>query len=618
MDILDIMLAKALTPQGQTDIYVNKANKAAAKAAQAEQDAAAAIATVEAAADEIATAKEEAADLLATAQETLETAQQAQLNIPDTEDIDAEVKKLNVTVNTVDGSAAKTLQMVTTYPDNTLHTENITKLYKAEGENEDGTMTQKAIKSYVNKTVASIPAAPSGGNANISFTTDEAGHMLVVDDDGHVVASNITEDNLISILLNTDGYTAKTAVGLDLDYANKTFIRTQQATNLSMGSDFNQFTMYGGRIRCNVADNGTITAFYGDSNYREDGSNGQVMVFQPKFYYRRTPYQLDSASKGKIIRHESLLLSSIEQTGFKLAPIFNGDLDYVLFPAYDSSLANDKLASVAGAMPLTNTSISDFEALANARGEGWHITNMAAVATNQMLQIVEYGMMNSQTALEAGIVHNPNGSSTCYFITGSTSDLGNATGHATSTQVSINNTISTQTDEGYRAISYRGMENPWGNVWQLIGGLNVNGTNEVGGGTPYICTDFNYTPGVISENYESVGFALPAAYKWINAMGYGDEKYDWVFLPIECSNNANSLLPVGDAIWSTNGLRNVNILAVGGSYGFGDESGLFYYAADRAVNESARNNYGAKLMYIPTKNSIYNANINKWKAKIGG
>jgi hypothetical protein len=43
--------------------------------------------------------------------------------------------------------------------------------------------------------------------------------------------------------------------------------------------------MYGGRMRCNVTDDGTITAFYGDSNYADDGSNGQVMVYQPKFYY---------------------------------------------------------------------------------------------------------------------------------------------------------------------------------------------------------------------------------------------------------------------------------------------------------------------------------------------
>jgi hypothetical protein len=54
MDIIDIMLARAMTPQGQTDIYVNKANQAAAKAEQAKADASEAVATVEAAAETIA------------------------------------------------------------------------------------------------------------------------------------------------------------------------------------------------------------------------------------------------------------------------------------------------------------------------------------------------------------------------------------------------------------------------------------------------------------------------------------------------------------------------------------------------------------------------------------
>jgi len=54
-----------------------------------------------------------------------------------------------------------------------------------------------------------------------------------------------------------------------------------------MGSSFDKYAMYGGRVRCNVADNGTINAFYGEEGYRDDGSNGMVMVYQPKFYYKR-------------------------------------------------------------------------------------------------------------------------------------------------------------------------------------------------------------------------------------------------------------------------------------------------------------------------------------------
>ena len=162
------------------------------------------------------------------------------------------------------------------------------------------------------------------------------------------------------------------------------------------------------------------------------------------------------------------------------------------------------------------------------------------------------------------------------------------------------------------------MENPWGNFWQMIGGINIYGDGKLKSGTPYICTDFNYTPGVISSNYEDVGFNLPHEYKWISAMGLGNAKYDWVFLPAECASTATSLLPIGDGIWSVENLNGTNILASGGSYGFGDECGPFYYAADRDVSASSRSNYGVKLMYIPTKNSTYEANIAKWTTHMGG
>ena len=632
MDIIDIMLARALTPQGKTDIYVGKANKAAEKAAQAEADAQAAVDVVTSAAEDITAARQDAANLLAEAQEALETAQEAQINTLNTEDVDEEIKKLDVSVNLVNGANANTYQVITTYPDNTLHTENATKMYKSEGQNEDGTMTQKAItatlankadvsttatKAYVDQKIAAIPAG--GGNANIHFTTDDAGHILAVDENGNIVASNITEEVIVDSLITSGNYVAKAAVGLDMDYANKIFTRTQQAANLTMGDDFNQFLMYGGRVKCNVADNGIITAFFGDSNYKEDGSNGQVMIYQPKFYYKRTPYSLENTSKGKIIRHESLILSNVEQAGFKLAPIFDGNLEYVLLPAYDGSLdASNKLASVAGATPLSSITITEAENYAKARGDGWHIVNFAAESANQMLEIVEFGMMNGQIALEQGITSNPSNGNACYFITGSTAALGNGTGAAESTQVVVNGNTSTQTTVGYRAITYRGMENPWGNFWQMIAGVNIYGDGSQGGGAPYICTNYNYTPGIIGDNYEEVGFNLPQEYKWINAMGYGNTKYDWVFLPIECSSGANSLLPIGDSIWITRGLKDINILASGGSYGYGEECGPFYYAVDRNAAASSRVNYGAKLMFIPTKNSIYDSNIAKWSSHVGG
>jgi hypothetical protein len=75
-------------------------------------------------------------------------------------------------------------------------------------------------------------------------------------------------------LIKSDSYIAEGVVGLTADFENKSFERIQEASGKTLGSDFNSYSMYGGRMRCNVADDGTINAFYGDNNYTEDGSNG--------------------------------------------------------------------------------------------------------------------------------------------------------------------------------------------------------------------------------------------------------------------------------------------------------------------------------------------------------
>ncbi len=640
MDIIDIMLARALTPQGQTDIYVNKANKAAAKAEKAEQDAAAAIATVNAAAEDIATVQAAADAVLATAQEALATAQQAQIegNL-DIEGVDAEIKKLDVSINTVSGNAANTIQAITTYPDNTLHTENITKLYKATGNNEDGTMTQKAITAaldnkvesstlnnyattiYVNNAIANIP---TGDGSSSNFGPENAGYIVIIDANGHITSGDTTEQAIIEALIKSGTYVAKNAVGLEIDYENKTTLRTQDATYLNMGSDFDVYPMYGGRMRCNVADDGTINAFYGDPTYADDGSNGQVMVYQPKFYYQRTPMQTERNTMGKIIRKESVILSSTAQAGFKLHPIFiniNGEeVDYVLLPAYNGSLdANNKLCSVAGVKPVSRITIAQAEQYARNRGSGWHITNMAAESANQMLEIVEFGTMNGQAAIENGIVFIPTtANANCASQTGSTASLGNGTGAASSTENIINGTSTVYTVNGKRAISYRGMENPWGNLWRMVGGINIYGDGKSQGGVPYICKDYSYNLSQLTSNYESIGFCLPSTYNWISAMGYGNEEYDWVFMPAECSDSASSVGPVGDNLWTNANLNGITLTIVGGSWGFGQSAGPFYYACDNFLNDTAQYAYGASLMFIPTINNIYNANYSKWLAKFEG
>jgi len=239
-------------------------------------------------------------------------------------------------------------------------------------------MTQRAITEALSALETSltnkINSIPSSGGGISNLGTNAAGHIVIVGDTGDIIAGDITEEMLVKLLIKSNVYNADGTVGLIIDYANKTYERSQDATKLHAGSDYNSYAMYGGRMRCNVADNGTITAFYGDSNYTEDGSNGQVMIYQPKFYYQRTYLSDSSTAYGYKIEKESLILSPQKTIGFKLHPLFkngNEELDYVLLPAYEGSVfdvsANayilnnetdidftaDKLCSIAGVKPLT-------------------------------------------------------------------------------------------------------------------------------------------------------------------------------------------------------------------------------------------------------------------------
>lgn len=106
-------------------------------------------------------------------------------------------------------------------------------------------------------------------------------------------------------------------VGVQVDYKNKTYKRLGAASGLNGGSDFDQFPMFGGRKRCNVANDGTINAWYGEDAYKEDGSNGQVMVYQPAFWYLVAPveYEKQSTGVGYHLRKANYYVSGKAQIG---------------------------------------------------------------------------------------------------------------------------------------------------------------------------------------------------------------------------------------------------------------------------------------------------------------
>lgn len=425
------------------------------------------------------------------------------------------------------------------------------------------------------------------------------------------------------------GYTDEDIAGVCVDYENKTFTRLAGAVGLSQDSDFDKFTMYGGRKRCNVSDDGTITAYYGDEGYTEDGSNGQVMVFQPKFYYKVVPLKLEKNTDSNIgyhLRKVNYYVSSKPKTGFKLHPAFfdeNGNaINYILFSADEGSMfdvsaneyvndgtntdtaieVGDLLCSVANVKPISGLkkplNKTNLELMAQNRGSGWHLETIKATSANQLLMMIELGIMSTQNGIGQGVVSITGDTAyNCSSLTGSTAELGNSTGQAKETVNEIGGTQTAYTESGKVSVSYRGIENPWGNSSKHIQGINIWGDGSMGGGQPYIANNFTFNESKHSDNYEPVGFTLSNANGYIKAMGYGSEKYDWLFMPSEIGGT--SALPVGDIVYIAPNLNGYRIIQQGGSCRSGDRAGSFSLICNGTVGDRSRG-AGGRLLYVPT------------------
>lgn len=418
-------------------------------------------------------------------------------------------------------------------------------------------------------------------------------------------------------------------IGVQVDYKNKTFTRLASAKDLSAGTDFDQFEMFGGRKRCNVADDGTINAWYGEDAYKEDGSNGQVMVYQPAFWYLVAPVEYDKQSTGigYHLRKANYYVSGKARAGFRLHPAFydaNGnEVDHIFFSAFEGSVydvsakayikddaqvcdANtDLFCSIAGVKPasgynqnLTRTSV---EQMAQNRGVGWHGDLIKAESANQLLMLIEYAG-NLQTLIEKGITDFPwtglaDDNNSSYAVnTGGTSALGNATGHADSSTQQINGQTFTNTVNGKRSVSYRGMENPWGDLWKFVCGVNIWGNGKMNGGQPYICKNFSFSESKNSDNYEAAGFCVTDKSGYISAMGYSTS-CDWLFVASECKGD--SALPIGDYTYITENLNGYRIALLGSGWSDGLKAGGFYWALNYGVGSRSRN-IGGRLVFVPT------------------
>ena len=511
-----------------------------------------------------------------------------------------------------------------------------------------------SVKTSLSNVISTANTAKSNLDASVatannvlqSLSAENASAASNIDE---LKSENFNSQEILSGVADIRAYlgiTADDIVGIQVDYKNKTFKRLAGAANLSKGSDFDKFTMFGGRKRCNVADDGSIVAWYGDADYKEDGSMGQVMVYQPKFYYLVCPVEYDPIDTGigYHLRKANYYVSEKPRAGFRLHPAFydasGNEIDYFLTSAYEGSIydasasayllndeqvmntGEDKFSSIAGARPASGSSQNltrpNIEAMAQNRGTNWHGDLIKQVSAEQMLMIIEMGMMNLQTAIAQGVVSLPwtTGSDTTSSYaaaTGSTASLGNGTGRAEKTTTYEGGVAKEYTVDGKTSVCWRGKENFWGNIWKFVYGINIWGNGKMGGGQPYICSDFSFAESKNSGNYEPAGFTVTNANGYISAMGYSTA-CDWLFIASECLGNSS--LPVGDYTYITVNLNGYRIALLGGGWNIGGDAGGFCWGLNSGVGGRDRK-VGGRLVYIPTRDSAtYTAAIEAWKQKM--
>ena len=429
------------------------------------------------------------------------------------------------------------------------------------------------------------------------------------------------------------GYTDIDIYGVEVDFKNKKFTRLTGAVGKTPGASFNSIKAFGGRRRCNVTDEGKVIAYHGDAGYSETGvltsaitigdapekqktyaigTKVQVMVEQPKFYYKVVPLELEKIEGGKgfHMRKARYYVSDTMKSGFKLHPAFIKDGKeknfiylsafegctydvstnaYKLNDAQDVDWTNDILASIAGAKPTSGLTQSGatrngFRTIAAKRGTGWSQQTIQSISATQILFLVEYASFDMQKHLGVGVTNKVDDSTTSMTeITGATTTLGNASGQVVNTN-------------GYSVVSYRGEENPFGNIWKWVDGINTNnGSTFAAGdkGTIYVA-DHGFKDSSADAPYHEVGFSsVYLGWSFISAFGYA-ENDDWLFFPTE--GKGNSSLPVGDAGTCVNpGWR---LALLGGGWHVGSNAGGFYL--DVNIDSAIRyRDIGGRLLYVP-------------------
>jgi hypothetical protein len=330
--------------------------------------------------------------------------------------------------------------------------------------------------------------------------------------------------------------------------------------------------------RCTLLDNGTVNYYLSEtnSNYKEDGSaavldgtDGDVMVEIPKFYYK---YSYKNGT-------HSHMINLLPFDGATVHPAFvdNGSEIYKIYIAAYAMDANGR--SVSGSYPKVSQTRDGARTTAKSNGSGWGHQDFNTLSAVQLLMLVEFADFNSQEVIGMGRTQLSGGSwapGSYHGIAGRSNSIGNGTG-------AINyagDADDAAADAAF--MSYRGIEDFYGNVWTFVDGINIQDY------VPYISNNSaGFADDVFSGDYVSAGITMSASSGYQNTLANSSKG----FFPDTIG--AGSSTKIGDYYWQNSGNR---IMLSGGAAHHGLSAGAFYLhagwrASDSDVDVGARSQF---------------------------
>ncbi len=310
-------------------------------------------------------------------------------------------------------------------------------------------------------------------------------------------------------------------------------------------SPFDEHLPWSGMEEYNVSGSGELTK-KGAGGFSR--TTNDTVVYIPEFWYKITE------SDGK----RYFYIANAQKAGFTKHP---GSGCYV--GKYNTGSGN---VTKSGVAPLASQTRKQFRDGAKGKGTGWQLHDFAAWCAVQLLFLVEFADWDSQSVLGRGYVDG----NSSPIKTGGTDSMTYHTGRAAGT-------------DGKTQIQYRNIEDPWGNIWEWIDGINFNDR------ATYICTDpANYADDT-SSNYTAADVTLTTD-GWTKDLGMSTV-FPWAYIPTAVGGSETTYIP--DYAYSGTGWR---VLMVGGIYSYGSHAGLWCFYGN-STSSSSYSSVGGRLLY---------------------